>query len=58
MLTSTTAAKNKNINPKPIHAAGPFLTFGVGGIAAAIAITSKTSVLHKKAANSVCIRRI
>ncbi len=58
MLTRTTPAKNKNINPNPIHAAGPLRMFGVGGIAAEAAMVSRTRVLHTNVVNSVCNRRI
>ena len=54
----TTTAKNKNINPYPIHVAGPFRTLGVGGIAAPSAMTSRKRVEQQNAAMIVCIRLI
>ena len=55
---SKTAAKNKNINPYPIHVAGPFRTLGVGGTAAANAKPERKRLEQKNAAISVCIRLI
>ena len=58
MLTRITAAKNKNINPYPIHVAGPLRTFGVGGTAAASAIVFRKKVEQIIAVKCLCNNRI